>query len=59
MRIKELGMWPRLSESNIPLDQALDLKMIQKIEDRIALNKNVKRRKKKLAKILKKIDDDC
>jgi len=56
MYISELGLRPCLIERNEPLDTQLDLKMIDKIEDRIAQKKNLSRRKKRLAAILKRVD---
>ncbi len=57
MYISELGLRPCLVERNEPIDTKLDLKMIDKIEDRIAQKKNLSRRKKRLATILNKIDN--
>jgi len=56
MFISELGLRPCLQERTVPLDTKLDLKMLDKIEDRIVLKKNLTRRKKRLAAILRKID---
>lgn len=56
MQIRELGLRPCLIERNEPLDTKLDLQMIDKIEDRIALKKNLSRRKKRLKTMLNKID---
>ncbi len=56
MFISDLGLRPCLMERNEPLDTKLDLKMIDKIEDRITQKRNLSRRKKRLAAILNKID---
>ena len=60
MRIRELGMWPRLREG-LPatIDAKLDMAMLRKIDKELKLKKKVKRRKKQLAKVIKKIHDDC
>lgn len=56
MRIADLGLRPCLAERNVPLDTALDMKMMAKIEHEVALKQNLARRKKRLGAILQKID---
>jgi len=57
MLIADLGLRPCLRE-NAELSKKLDLAMIQKIHQHITQAKDLKRRKKKLKKILDKIDDE-
>tara|TARA_R110000868_G_scaffold74608_1_gene215626 strand:- start:229 stop:426 length:198 start_codon:yes stop_codon:yes gene_type:complete len=57
MRITDLGLTPSLRESLPASIQAdLDLAMIRKIDDKIRLQKELTRRKKKLARVFKKIE---
>ena len=57
MRITDLGLRPSLQESMpAAIEAELDLAMIRKLDAKIQLQKELTRRKKKLAWVFKKIE---
>ncbi len=60
MQITDLGLTPSLQESLPPsIEAKIDLAMMRRIDKKLRLKKKVTRRKKQLAKVLKKIDNAC
>lgn len=56
MRFMDLGLRPSLQEGIPSIDTELEIQMLNKIEQKIAQQRNLSRRKKRLSAILQKID---